>query len=45
MICNEFYAVIRKDEPQDGTERQLLEWILSEEGKQVIEDAGYVGVN
>jgi len=39
---NEFYAVIRKSEPADSPTRKLLEWILSNEGKKIIEEAGYV---
>ena len=42
---NDFYAVIRKNEPEDGNVRRLLNWILSDEGKQAIQDAGYVGLN
>jgi len=41
---NEFYAVIRKNEPQGGSVRKMLQWILSDEGKQAVKDAGYVGV-
>lgn len=43
-FINEFYAVIRKNEPKDSKTRQLLNWILSDEGKQAIRDAGYVGL-
>ena len=28
-----YYAVIRKDSPKDSSERQVIEWILSEEGQ------------
>ncbi|MCL2513744.1 MAG: substrate-binding domain-containing protein, partial [Oscillospiraceae bacterium] len=41
---NEFFAVIRKNEPKDGDTRKLLDWVLSAEGKQAVIDAGYVGV-
>ena len=41
---NEFYAVIRKDEPENSDTRKLLQWILSEEGTAIVEDAGYVSV-
>jgi len=43
-FVNEFFAVVRKDEPAEGNTRKLLEWILSEQGKQAIADAGYVGL-
>ncbi len=41
---NPFYAVIRKSEPEDSPARKMLEWILSEEGKKTIEEAGYVTI-
>ena len=41
---NEFYAVIRKKEPEGSATRKFLEWILSEDGKKCIADAGYVGI-
>lgn len=37
-----FYAVIRADEPEDSPARQLLEWLKTDEGKALIESAGYV---
>ncbi|MBR6767440.1 MAG: substrate-binding domain-containing protein [Clostridia bacterium] len=37
-----FYAVIRADEPEDSPARQLLDWLKTEEGKALIETAGYV---
>lgn len=44
-FLNEFYAVIRKNEPEEGSVRRLLNWILSDEGRQTIRDAGYVGLS
>ena len=44
-FLNEFYAVIRKNEPEEGPVRRLLNWILSDEGRQTIRDAGYVGLS
>ena len=44
-FLNEFYAVIRKSEPENGSTRRLLNWVLSDEGKQAMEDAGYVSVS
>ena len=43
-FTNEFFAVMRKDEPEGGNVRRLLAWILSEDGKQAITDSGYVGM-
>jgi phosphate transport system substrate-binding protein len=37
-----YYAVLRVAEPEGGNVRKLLEWILSEQGQQVMEEAGYV---
>ncbi len=57
MPCNEtiasgeypyrqpFYAVIRADEPADSPARQLFDWLQTDEGKALIEGAGYVAVN
>ena len=39
-----YYAVIRADEPENSPVRKLLSWILSGEGQQVAEEAGYVKV-
>lgn len=41
-IRTAYYAVLRSDEPKESNARKLLEWILSEEGQQVAEEAGYV---
>ncbi|MCL1838212.1 MAG: substrate-binding domain-containing protein [Propionibacteriaceae bacterium] len=43
-FVNDFYAVIRKDEPAGSPTRQLLEWLKSPEGAQLILEAGYVGL-
>lgn len=43
-LCNEFYAAIRADEPEDSPTRRLYNWICSEEGKQALIDTGYVPV-
>ena len=43
-FINEFYAVIRADEPEGSRTRQVLEWLLSPEGTRCISDAGYVPV-
>ena len=37
-----FYAVIRADAPQDSPARRLYDWLATREGRQLVEDAGYV---
>ncbi len=37
-----YYAVIKKSDPADSSQRKLIEWILSKEGQKIAEDAGYV---
>lgn len=37
-----YYAVLRADTPADHPARQLLAWLLSEEGQQMAAGAGYV---
>lgn len=41
-IMTAYYAVMRSDEPQGSNARRLVEWILSEQGQQTAEEAGYV---
>ncbi|HWQ80133.1 MAG TPA: substrate-binding domain-containing protein [Anaerovoracaceae bacterium] len=41
-IRTAYYAVLRSDEPKDSNARKLLEWILSKQGQQIAEEAGYV---
>lgn len=41
-IQTAYYAVLRSEEPKDSNTRKLLKWILSEQGQQVAEEAGYV---
>lgn len=41
---NEYYLVIREDEPEDSETRKLYNYILSEEGKKAIKEAGYIPV-
>ena len=43
-LINDFYVVIRSDEPEGSPARMLRDWILSEEGMQELIDAGYVPV-
>ncbi len=39
-----YYAVIRADEPQDSTARRLRDYMLSQEGQRLVEQAGYCPV-
>lgn len=43
-ITTAYYAVIRADEPTDSPVRQMIDWILSEEGQNLAEEAGYVKI-
>ena len=43
-LTNDFYVVIRKDEPEDSPARLLMNWILSDAGRQALIDAGYVPI-
>jgi len=39
-----YYAVIRKDTPQDHPSRRLIDFILSDEGQLLMEKSGYVPI-
>ncbi len=39
-----YYAVIRNDEPKDSPVRKMIFFILSDEGQNLMEEAGYVKV-
>ena len=41
-IQTAYYAVIRKDEPEDSDARKLLDLMKSERGQNVAKEAGYV---
>ena len=41
-FTQQFYAVIRADAAEDSPERMLFNWLQTEEGKTLIESAGYV---
>ena len=41
-LLNPFYVVIRADEPADSPARQVRDWLLTEEGRTVIREAGYI---
>jgi len=38
------YAVFHADQPEDGSVRRLVDWILSDEGQHAVARAGYVTV-
>jgi ABC-type phosphate transport system substrate-binding protein len=40
--ANDFFAVIRADEPADSPARKVLAWLLSDDGRKAVDDAGYV---
>lgn len=42
-LTNDFYVVIRKEAPENSAARVLMNWMLSDEGKQTVIDAGYAG--
>lgn len=42
-VVSNFYAVYRSDNQNENIP-VLLDWILSEEGQQIVEESGYVGV-
>jgi phosphate transport system substrate-binding protein len=37
-----YYAIIRKDEPEDSKARKLLNCMISAEGQELVKEAGYV---
>ncbi|MCA0253491.1 MAG: substrate-binding domain-containing protein [Actinobacteria bacterium] len=39
---NDFFVIIRADEPADSPARQVMEWLLSPDGTRTVADAGYV---
>lgn len=41
-LTNDFYVAIRADEPEGSPARILRNWLLSAEGIQALEEAGYV---
>jgi len=36
-----YFAVIKKDEPQNSPSRKLISWLLSPEGQQILSNAGF----
>jgi len=41
---NDFYAVVRTDEPAGSPARQVLDWLGTDAGRQTVTDAGYVAL-
>ena len=41
-FINEFFAVVRADEPANSPARQLVEWLRSADGQALVESCGYV---
>ncbi len=41
---NEFYTVIREDEPADSNAHKIFDWLTGAEGQNLIEELGYVPV-
>jgi phosphate transport system substrate-binding protein len=39
---NDFYAVVRADEPAGSPARRVMEWLLTADGRTAVVDAGYV---
>ena len=42
---NEFYTVVRKDEPVDSNAHKIFDWLTGNEGQTLVKDLGYVPVN
>jgi len=43
-LINDFYAVIRKNEPENSPARILRDWLLTDEGRQLLVDTNYVPI-
>jgi phosphate transport system substrate-binding protein len=43
-FVNDFYVVIRSDEPEDSPARTLRDWLLSDEGAELMRAANYVPI-
>lgn len=41
-LLNEYYLVTRADTPEDSPTAKLRDWILSDEGRETIRQAGYI---
>ncbi|WP_101909024.1 PstS family phosphate ABC transporter substrate-binding protein [Marasmitruncus massiliensis] len=43
-LVNDFYVVIRKNEPANSPARLLRDWLLTDEGRQLLIDENYVPI-
>ena len=43
-LVNDFYVVIRKDEPEGSPARLLRDFMLTEAGAEILTEAGYVAI-
>lgn len=41
-LANDFYIAIRANEPENSKVRQVRDWMLTEDGKTLLEEEGYV---
>ena len=41
-LVNDFYVVIRKSEPENSPARLLRDWLLTDDGRQVLVETNYV---
>jgi phosphate transport system substrate-binding protein len=41
-LTNDFYVVIKADEPEDSPARLIRDWLLTEDGGRLLTDSGYV---
>ena len=41
-LQTKYYAIIRKDEPENSNTRKLLNAMISEKGQNIVKEAGYV---
>ena len=44
LLEDYYYAVMRKDTPEDSPMRELVKWLLSDEGQALAFSAGYIPV-
>lgn len=41
---SDFYAAVRKDEPEDSNAYRLFEWLTTDDGQALLNGLGYVGI-
>jgi phosphate transport system substrate-binding protein len=44
-IQTAYYAIFNKNEPANSDVRKIVNWILSDDGQQLMEDSGYVKID